>query len=169
MKGYLLDTNIIEFWFNAKRHEHAAVCGRIAALPAEAPLATSTIVIGEIRYGTLVAPKEQQVGLSEFADFIRKQLPTVWEINRSTATTYGELRARLFEKYAPKDKKKQGLRPEQLIVPETGLQLGIQENDLWIAAQAVERNLVLATNDRMTRISEVAPELIVEDWAKATA
>ena len=169
MKGYLLDTNIIEFWFNSKRAEHEAVRDRIATLPAETPLATSAVVIGEIRYGTLVAPKEQQVGLSEFVEFVRKQLPTVWEISRSTAATYGELRARLFEKYAPKDKKKQGLRPEQLIDPETSLQLGIQENDLWIAAQAVERNLVLATNDRMMRISEVVPELIVEDWAKPTS
>ena len=168
MKGYLLDTNIIEFWFNAKRAEHTTVRGRIAALPAETPLATSAVVIGEIRYGTLVGPKDRRVGLDELAEFVRRQLPRVIDVDKSTAAVYGELRARLFEKYAPRGERR-GLRPEQLVDPVTSRVLGIHENDLWIAAQAIEQNIVLATNDRMVRISEVVPELIVEDWAKPTA
>jgi len=54
-----------------------------------------------------------------------------------TANTYGELRSLLFDKYAPNDKRKKNLRPEQLVDPITSLELGIQENDLWIAAQAI--------------------------------
>ena len=49
----------------------------------------------------------------------------------------------------------------------TSKRLEIQENDLWIVAQAVERNLVLVSNDAMKRIREIAPDLVVEDWGDA--
>ena len=43
--------------------------------------------------------------------------------------------------------------------------LGIQENDLWQASVAMERNLVLVTNDRMSRIADVAgPDLRIGRW-----
>lgn len=56
IQGYLLDTNIIEFWFDPghgpeQRARHEAVCNRVGPIPAEAPLMTSFIVIGEIEYG----------------------------------------------------------------------------------------------------------------------
>ena len=46
----------------------------------------------------------------------------------------------------------------------TGQLLQIDENDLWIAAQAVERNLVVVTSDTdFTRVIAVAvPELRVQ-------
>ena len=78
---------------------------------------------------------------------------------------YGELRAKLFEKFAPKNNKK-GLRPEQLVDPITSLVLGIQENDLWITAQAMARNLILVTNDKLSRIKEVTgSDLRIKNWA----
>ena len=47
------------------------------------------------------------------------------------------------------------------------MELGIDENDLWIAAQAIEHNLVLVTNDEMKRIKHVAgPVLDIEDWTE---
>jgi predicted nucleic acid-binding protein len=51
-----------------------------------------------------------------------------------------------------------------LIDPVTSRELGIQENDLWIAAQALEYNLVLVTNDKMDRIRDVCEDLQVENW-----
>ncbi|MCH7920211.1 MAG: hypothetical protein IIC50_19795 [Planctomycetes bacterium] len=76
------------------------------------------------------------------------------------------LRAALFDKYAPK-KNRKGLRPEQLIDPVTSKGLGVQENDIWIASQALEHNLVLVTNDQMNHLREVASDLRVENWALA--
>ena len=44
--------------------------------------------------------------------------------------------------------------------------LGIQENDLWLASQAMERDLVLVTGDRMKHIVEVAgQDLRTLKWA----
>ena len=71
----------------------------------------------------------------------------------------------MFESFAPKDKKRKGLRPCQLVDPVTSLELGIQENDLWIAAQAISRNLTFVTNDRMERIRDVAGSLCIDNWA----
>jgi tRNA(fMet)-specific endonuclease VapC len=83
----------------------------------------------------------------------------------NTIGYYGSIRARVFEKYAPREKRRRGLRPEQLIDPVTSHELGIQENDLWLAAQAVEFNLVLVTNDAMQRLQDTCNELRVENWA----
>lgn len=73
----------------------------------------------------------------------------------------------MFERFAPNDKKRKGLRPEQLCDPVTSLELGIQENDLWIVAQAITYGLVLVTNDKLKRISEViSDELHIENWTE---
>jgi tRNA(fMet)-specific endonuclease VapC len=89
----------------------------------------------------------------------------VLNITKATRIYYGSLRARIFEKYAPNERRCRGLRPEQLIDLVTSRELGIQENDLWIAAQALEYNLVLVTNDKMDRIRDVCEDLQVENWA----
>jgi predicted nucleic acid-binding protein len=78
----------------------------------------------------------------------------------------------LFEKYGPREKKKKGLRPEQLVDPVTSLQLKIQENDLWIVSQAITRDFILVTNDKrsLQPLVEVAgDELHVENWAEEIA
>lgn len=167
MEGYLLDTNIVRFWFDPTRSEHVRVRSRIEALPEDAPMMISAITLGEIEYGHRALgesgdPEQER----DFLEFVQKRLPTILNVERHTRIAYGSLRARLFEKYAPKDRRKKGLRPEQLIDPTTAKELGIQENDLWIAAQALEHNLVLVSHDKMTRLRKVAEELRVQDWAK---
>ena len=66
-------------------------------------------------------------------------------------------------------KRKKGLNPEKLVDRFTWLELGSFENDLWIAAQAMTRNLTLVTNDTnvgMKRIREVAGKsLYIDNWA----
>lgn len=166
MRGYLLDTNIIEFWFNPGRQEHDLVLQNIDALDPDTPLVTSAVVLGEIEYGYRVAPHDRQGYVGEVLRFVQAQLPRILKVTLSTAQTYGPLRAALFKKYAPK-KGRKGRRPEQLTDPITSKILGIQENDLWIAAQALEHNLVLVTNDnKINRICAVDNELALEDWAR---
>jgi len=166
IRGYLLDTNIICYWFDTRCPEHKRVVGRLASRPSGSPLTVSVLSLGEIEYGHRVASKDVDSSIqAQFSAFVRSQLPRVLDIQRTTGIYYGKLRALLFEKYAPGDKIKT-LRPEQLIDPTTSLELGIQENDLWIAAQATERNLALVTHDKMAHIRAVADELVFEDWAE---
>jgi predicted nucleic acid-binding protein len=42
--------------------------------------------------------------------------------------------------------------------------INVQVNDIWIAAVALERGLILLTHDGMTTIRACLPELIVQDW-----
>lgn len=166
VQGYLLDTNIIAYWFNKNRSEHQSVTENVASRPATSPLRVSAISLGEIEYGHMANPQEGEPIQIQRDKFVREQLPTVLDVQKTTKLYYGALRAKLFERFGPR-KHKKGLRPEQLVDPISSRKLTIQENDLWIAAQAIEHNLVLVSSDRdMRRIQEVAPELTVEDWAK---
>lgn len=177
MRAFLLDTNIWEYWYNYKGHpkESANIQKRIEELINREQNveqfvwqpAISVISWGEIDYGYNVMPKKEQSREAEFRKFINGVAPWLVPINRHTAKTYGELRARLFEKYAPRNKRTKGLRPEQLIDPVTSLELGIQENDLWITAQAATFNLTLVTNDeKMKCIRDIAGKsLHIDNWA----
>jgi len=164
VRGYLLDTNILNFWFNPACPEHSSVMARVNALDPGAPLRLSAISWGEIEYGHRCVSRDSTPRQMEFSQFVETKLPHELPIGKGTSEYYGEIRSRLFDKFAPKNRKN-GLRPCQLIEALTGKELGIQENDLWIAAQAAEFNLVLVTHDRMIRIQDVAADLLdFEDW-----
>ena len=162
MDGYLLDTNMISFWW----HREAKVMVRITALPDQAPIRMSVVSLGEVEYGHRVAAPASETPVQvQYGEFIRANFPNPLDVSKTTTQYYGDLRARLFLKFAPAEKRKKLRLPEQLLDPATGKELGIQENDLWIASQAIEHNLVLVTHDKMKRLREVANELRVEDWA----
>jgi tRNA(fMet)-specific endonuclease VapC len=168
VRGYLLDTNIVVYWFDARRPQHERVVRHIQELPEATPLMISAITLGEIEFGlqvSKVSTPEQEAAQEELRAFIDINLPMVLDVTKATRITYGTLRASLCEKYASNARRRSGLRPEQLIDPATSQELGIQENDLWIAAQALEYNLVFVTNDKMAQIREVCAEFQIENWA----
>ncbi|UCE58409.1 MAG: PIN domain-containing protein [Phycisphaerales bacterium] len=166
MDGYLLDTNIVKYWHDTRCPEHGLVAARVEQLDERAPLYVSVITLGEIEFGHRAESPITTESQREFSSFVSERLPDRLKVDRHSVSHYGDLRARLFEKYAPIGKRAKVKRPEQLIDPVTAKTLGIQENDLWIAAQALERNLVLVTHDKMDHIRKVASELRIEDWAE---
>lgn len=170
MRDFLIDTNIWEYWFNEKREpQHSHVLSHVSDLKrhSDFKLHISSVTWGEIAYG-YQSQKEKGRSLEmPFRKFLREIAPNEYRIDRSVTDTYGRIRACLFEKCG-QERKKKGLRPEQLIDPVTSLQLRIQENDLWIVSQAVTRDLTLVTNDRrslqpLTLI--LRDELRIENWA----
>jgi len=166
MRTFLLDTCIWSYWFDAKRYpqENANIRKRLRKLTPDFKLGISIITWGEIAFGRKVVAKTEPIQ-AEYLQFVKAKGPKTFGIDMHTANTYGELRSLLFDKYAPKDKRKKNLRPEQLVDPITSLELGIQENDLWIVAQAMVRNLTLVTNDKLARIREVVgAELDIKNW-----
>ncbi len=167
MNGYLIDTNTLTYLFLEKAPEHTSVCRRLAAVPDGVPVVISVISLGEIEFGHRWESDSATPPQKEFNTFLHKAFPLVLPVRESTRLWYGQLRAKLFRAFRPRATKRPKW-PEDLVEQATAKVLGIQENDLWLVAQALDRNLVFVTNDRMTRIRHVAPsELRLENWALA--
>jgi len=165
--GYLLDTCAIRYWFD----ELPAVKAAADARAADSPLYVSAITLGEIEFGHALNPAGAGAKRDEFVAFVRRQLPQILQVSKHTAEPYGCIRAKLAERFPPEGGWTKKIRPEQLYDPVAAQKLGIDENDLWIVPQAVERNLVLVTSDKMARIHEAVCELYsdfrFEDWAQS--
>ena len=137
----------------------------------ESSLVISVVTLAEIEYGLKSAPEMDQTRKSVVRAAMA-EYTYVLDITRHTAEFYSEIRAKLFEKYARSDShgrlKKKWV--EDLLEHTTAKSLGVQENDLWIAAQAYERNAVLVTQDRMDHIAslELNPPLRIQRLSEST-
>lgn len=183
MADYLLDTNILSYWYDStpdasgqSKPTHANVVRNVARAQTPDPqsgyvsrMFVSTVTLGEVEYGHRSATTPDPVKQAEYAKFIREQCPVALDITRHVAEQYGQMRGWLFNTCSPKTLRTKAKRAEQLVFPATGQELGIDENDLWIAAQAMTHNLVLVTHDRRGNFGKVlqqfATSLKVEDWA----
>ena len=81
-------------------------------------------------------------------------------IDRHTGSYYSVVRGALFRKHGTKEMKRElptfgEKHPEQLIDKSTGDSLGIDENDLWIVASAVEHKMTFVTFDKMVRLKDI--------------
>ncbi len=180
MRDFLIDTQTVRYWYDTVCPEHEIVVANVELLREQTKasehkprLLVSVITLGEIEFGYRVNPTLDPANRREYLAFVSEKFPAHWEVMEDATLVFGELRARLFDKYAPKEKRKPGMRPEQLIDPTTSKELGIQENDLWLCAQAIAHGMVLVTNDKMRRIREVSkgmqPALRIQNWARPNA
>jgi tRNA(fMet)-specific endonuclease VapC len=172
---YLLDTNIVSYWYNTACPEHAAVLSHVQAVSQPDPktgyqpkLFVSAVTLGEIEYGHRVTAAPDPAKQKEFETFVRDQCTEPLEISKHVGEPYGKLRAWLFRTFPDKRKRKTKW-PEELVDPTTSKELGVQENDIWIAAQAITHNFVLVTHDSRGNFGKLLrqfrPTLQVEDWA----
>jgi predicted nucleic acid-binding protein len=176
MADYLLDTNILRYWYDTKCNQHARVVIGVDAARQPDPktnyvsrLFVSVVTLGEIEYGHRVTHAPDAVKQAAYSKFVRDQCPVVLEMTKHVAEQYGEMRAWLFNNCGPSAKKSRAKRAEELVNPTTGKELFIDENDIWIASQAKTHNLVLVTHDSRGNFGRVlrqfAPALTLEDWA----
>jgi len=157
--AYLLDTSIASIAWDGGHPSHHKVRSRLAAL-GDVSISVCAITIAEVLYGLCVSPNIDR----QRHDAVRQALQQyhVWDIARHTAEVYACIRGRLFELYAPRNKKGRltAKQPEDLRDRTTAKELGIQENDLWIVSVAVQYDLCFLTSDRkMQRILDVAKEV----------
>jgi tRNA(fMet)-specific endonuclease VapC len=129
---YLLDTNICIY---IAKQRPPSVAARFARL-ASGSVGMSLITFGELRYG---AEKSKQRG--EAMDALRRlsELIPVMTPDDTVGERYGALRAQLERAGTP-----------------------IGNNDLWIAAHALDLGVTLVSNN--TREFERVPKLKLDNW-----
>jgi len=167
MRTFMIDTNIWAYWYDSERYpkEHANIEKRVQRLLAaqiadqtpQQRLGISPITWGEISVGIKRnSPETSSIQVAHL-HFVKGKNPWVVPLDTHTAEKYGELRGLL-----PRE-----TRSDKMADFHTWLEIGSRENDLWIAAQAIVRNLILVTHDKLTHIREIAgSELHIEDWAR---
>jgi tRNA(fMet)-specific endonuclease VapC len=79
-----------------------------------------------------------------------------YPIDAATADLYGRLKGEFYAYFGPKEKTKRRRT--------TVSQLGISDNDLWIATTALHHDLILVSSDNdFARLRQVRP-LKLESW-----
>ena len=155
MDGYLLDTSVLSTLFDSRHPKHEAVRSHVSALDSASPKYISTIALGEIRFGVALAgnPPALQVVLHNLEQF------SPLDVSVHTSREYGALKDIIARHYL--DKLLRRDRPrwlEDWVDRHTGKKLQVDDNDLWMCAQARERSLILLTTDaKMLRISTADP------------
>lgn len=133
---YLLDTNICSHI----QADHPAVLACLARLSPAARLCTSVVAEAEMLHGAYgrAEPRRSRLlrGIGAFLQTMAEVLP----ITRAVADRYAQLRARLQRQGTP-----------------------IPANDIWIAAIALEADMILVTDD--AHFGRV-PRLTVENWLR---
>jgi tRNA(fMet)-specific endonuclease VapC len=145
---YLLDTNhcsqLIEGDLIVRR--------RLQEL-GQVPVAISVIVCGELIF---MARNSQQrtANLIRVQTFLRGI--NIYPVDRETAEIYAEFKAEIIAQFGPRERsRRRRTRIEEL---------GVGENDLWIAATALRHNLTVVSSDSdFERMREVRT-FPLENW-----
>jgi predicted nucleic acid-binding protein len=163
MDTYLLDTNLVSVLYDAGRPNHQAVRTALATFDPAAPQLVSAVTIGELRFGLALSRAAGRPLAHIEACIERTEEHPLAEVGRHTAEAFGHVKSSVAL-HRVDIRRRIPRWVEAWSDRVTGQLLQIDENDLWIAAQAVERNLVIVTSDPdFTRIiAPAVPELRVQ-------
>lgn len=152
MKAYLLDTNIWSDWYRGETYIDRNIS---KLLEMQNFLNMSFVSLGEFAHGYYLDSSFDRKSFEKFLKSI--DFEVYRNVDNHTLEIYGKVRAKLAKKYAYKNKKTKWL--EEMRDPVSSKKLGVQENDLWITAQAINYGATLVTADKkMERIFDIIPE-----------
>lgn len=162
MIGYIYDTSVLSALLDASHNRHQDIDRAVASLPEDASHFVSAISLAELTFGVRMsetfAPSKLPI-LQRMLVEVRTY--GVLEVGHHTATAYAELKTNLAKRYLPKASRRD--RPrwlEDWPTNNRGQKLQVDENDLWLCAQAKERSLTLLTADGgMQRIADADAEV----------
>jgi predicted nucleic acid-binding protein len=146
MDTYLLDTNLVSVLYDVRRPNHLAVRQAIAALEPAAAQLVSAITIAELRFGLALWQALGQPLTHIEACIEQAEDHPLAEIGRYTAEAFAYVKSSVALQRIDVHRRKPRW-VEAWTDRVTAQLLQIDENDLWIAAQAVERNYVVVTSD----------------------
>ena len=147
---YLLDTNCCSKLLS----NDSSVIEKLETLE-DTPVSTCAIVRGELIYMAQNSERRDE-NLERFKSFLDDI--EVYCVDDKTADTYGELKACLMKAFGPKAKRKRSKVKTR--------QLGVDDNDLWIAAVAKQHGLTVVSEDKdFERIAEADSAVRIENWS----
>ena len=148
--GYLLDTNQVSKLLD----NHPSVVNRVARVGI-GNISISVIVCGELVFMARHS-RHKVENLERISRFIHqiKVLP----IDLDTSLLYGEIKENYLKRFGPKGLKERAKFPLE--------QIGLRDNDLWIASTVIRHDLTLVSADKdFSRIREVH-DFELETWWK---
>lgn len=164
MKPYLLETTVLTIFLDARHPRHLDVVRSIETLPADSAQYVSVVGLAELTFGADLAIAIGKADVRSLREKVRRARSYgVLDVTHHTASAYSETKAKLAVKFLTSALRRD--RPKYLedwVDKATGKLLGVDENDLWMCAQAKERDMILVTADnRMRRIPEADPTIDV--------
>ena len=149
---YLLDTNHCSYLIK----KEATVWEKALAIGTE-NLATCVIVQGELIFMAEKSAQNTQnlANVNNFLQYLR-----IYLTDETTAVIYGQIKAAVFEQFAPKEKSQR--RKTKI------RDIGFDDNDLWIASIAWQHNLILVSADSDFQRIQTVRDLTVESWYRPT-
>ncbi|OUL33632.1 type II toxin-antitoxin system VapC family toxin [Nostoc sp. 106C] len=145
---YLLDTNHCSYIIDNIPNVITALQSRSGS-----EIGISIITYGELLYMTEKSKRQAQ-NLAAVQAFLMGV--DLYFIDEETAVFYSQLKAKVFNQFAPKDKSKRRSTSVG--------NLGFDDHDLWIAATAIQHNLILVSADSdFVRIQQ-AQTFSLESW-----
>lgn len=147
-KTYLLDTN----------HISKLIFGDLAVIntiksKSDAMFLTCSIVSGELYY-MMHKSKQRKDNIDTLNRFLQDII--IYPIDKETSKIYGDLKLTLLKHFGPKEKLKR--------IKFNLNNLGFTDNDLWIAAVALQHDLILiSSDDDFNRMKDIV-NMKVESW-----
>ncbi len=92
--------------------------------------------------------------LAKVNDFINKV--HIFDVDSRTSKIYAEIKAKLFQRYAPEEKK-----PRRKFKLE---KIGIKDNDLWIAATGIQHYTTIVSADSDFQKIKDTINFKLENW-----
>lgn len=158
MSSYILDTSVISAFLHSSHARHGEVRAAIHEIERKSRLFLSAVSLAELSFGVEMTKAFGNADLPVLEQTLKDaQQYGVLGITKHTSLTYAQLKTNLAIKYLAKASRQD--RPrwlEDWVDRTSGKKLQIDENDLWICAQAKERNLFVATLDKRMRRIEAA-------------
>ena len=157
MDGYILDTSVLSAHLDHGHSRHVDIRRNVRQVEQHGTLFLSSVSFAELRFGIKLAETFGHARLPTLRRTLvdARRYPML-HVTHHTAAAYADLKATLAHTYLSNATAKG--RPrwiEDWVDKTTGKKLQIDENDLWICAQAKERDFLVCTADRrMRRISD---------------
>jgi len=168
--AYLLDTNHIVPLLRATDARRDGLLAKLAAMPPQSPVCIATVTLAELEVGFACGAAGRTEAQVELREVLVRNRLDVRPFTKHTAAEYGVIKAALMNQYDREGRKNSAKWPEAWTKPTTGEKLGADELDVILVSHAVERNMVLVSDDAMSRIVDALQTAGVkvrrENWLK---